>query len=289
MQPRTLILAAAFAAIASVSQAATPARSVAGQPWENTLGMKFVAVPGVSALFGVWDVRVKDFEAFVKSSGHDATAGMASLRADGHRPRGDTWKSPGFAQGPTHPVCGVSWEDAQAFCAWLTKQEQAAGRLGASQKYRLPTDAEWSLAVGLNEPGGGTPQSKSWRIKNVYPWGTQWPPPRGAGNYAGTEARDANWPANFSVIDGYKDDFARTSPVGSFAANKYGLYDMGGNVWQWCEDFYDGTSGARVVRGASFGDDGAGYLLSSYRYYDATGVRYGGFGFRCVVVVASSP
>jgi formylglycine-generating enzyme required for sulfatase activity len=185
-------------------------------------------------------------------------------------------------------VCGVSWDDAQAFCAWLTKKEQTEGRLGPNQRYRLPTDAEWSVAVSLEEAPGGTPQSKDRKIPDVYLWGTQWPPPRGAGNYGGTEARDANWPSNFSVIEGYNDGYARTSPVGSFAANKFGLCDMGGNVWQWCEDFYDGSSGARVLRGGSFLFEGPDYLLSSYRNRGVAGRRLDYCGFRCVVVVGSS-
>ncbi|MBI4625500.1 MAG: SUMF1/EgtB/PvdO family nonheme iron enzyme [Verrucomicrobia bacterium] len=229
---------------------------VAGQPWENTLGMKFVAVPGVNVLFGVWDTRVQDYEKFA-----------SAMRRE--------WTKPSFEQGSTHPAVNVSWDDAQAFCAWLTNKEQAEGRLGPGQKYRLPTDAEWSVAVGLDESRGGTPKSKDGQIRGVYPWGTQYPPPRGAGNYG----------SNLNA-----DDFVNTSPVGSFAANRHGLYDMGGNVWQWCEDFYDGSSGVRVLRGASFYFGlVAGRLLSSFRNDCAADGRFDFVGFRCVVAVASSP
>ena len=241
--------------------------SQSGQPFVNTLGMEFVPVPGTDALFGVWDVRVQDYQAFVDET---------------HR----EWPKPGFDQGPTHPAVNVSWDDAQAFCAWLTKKEQAAGRLGPDQQYRLPTDAEWSVAVGLDEPRAGTPQSKDAKTAGVYPWGTQWPPPAGAGNYEDAAAKQKH--PNWTVIDGYDDGYADTSPVGRFAANRYGLYDMGGNVWQWCEDFYDGSDAARVLRGGSFDCRVARDLLSSSRNVGIPASRDGSIGFRCVVGVGGS-
>ncbi len=257
---------------------------VAGQPWTNSLGVKFVPAGTDAVLFSVWDVRVKDFKAFVDATGYDATGGMISVGSDGLKHRGDTWKSPGFTQTEDHPVVGVSWDDAHAFCQWLTKKEQAEGKLAFNQQYRLPTDAEWSKAVGLNESSEGTPGSKSMQIKDVYPWGIQWPPLSGAGNYAGSETRDAKSPGDFPTIDGYSDGYARTSPVGSFSANQYGLYDMGGNVWQWCEDKYDSEHDWRVLRGASCGDNEPAGLLSSFRANFAPGFRNDASGFRVVVV-----
>ena len=154
---------------------------VAGRPWTNSLGVKFVPAGTDGVLFSVWDVRVKDFKAFVDATGYDATKGMVSFDndgTDGWKARGDTWKSPGFAQTDDDPVVGVNLDDAKAFCAWLTKKEQAEGKLGANQLYRLPSDAEWSKAVGLNESSEGTPQSKglSKGFETVYPWGSGWPP-----------------------------------------------------------------------------------------------------------------
>ena len=113
--------------------------------------------------------------------------------------------------------------------------------------YRLPTDAEWSAGVGLQGEEGTNPKEKSSKIK-LYPWGKEWPPPKGAGNYAGEEAKTGDWPAVWQVIEGYNDGYPRTSPVGSFAANANGLYDMGGNVWQWCEDWYDAREMTCVLR-----------------------------------------
>ena len=131
------------------------------QPWQNSLGMKFVPVPGTQVLFCIWDTQVQDYSAFVDATGNDTTGGMWSLGQDGWKQLGATWKEPGFSQGPTHPVVGVSWYDATAFCAWLTARERRSGVLPAGASYRLPTDREWSIAVGLDSESGTTPEEKT--------------------------------------------------------------------------------------------------------------------------------
>jgi formylglycine-generating enzyme required for sulfatase activity len=269
-------------------------RATKDHPWVNSLGMKFVPVTGTQVLFSVWDTRVQDFETFVKSTAYDATWGMYSLGKDDWEQRGATWKEPGFSQGATHPVVGVSWNDAEQFCKWLTKRERSAGDLPQDRKYRLPKDEEWSAAVGLKDEAGSTPEEKSDKIK-LYPWDIpqkrdkSWPPPSGAGNYAGEEAKIGDWPSWWSVIAGYKDGYPRTSPVGSFEANFSGLYDMGGNVWQWCEDWYNALAQYRVLRGASWSGVGPDKLLASHRDVGGSpGHRVGDIGFRCVVAVESS-
>jgi formylglycine-generating enzyme required for sulfatase activity len=233
-------------------QVRPPASGPPAQPGasrENSLGMRFVPVPGTKVWFGIWDTRVRDYQAFV-----DAT----------HR----EWQKPKskFEQGPEHPAVLVSWDDAKAFCLWLTQRERAAGTLGDHQSYRLPTDEEWSVAVGLGPEAGGAPQAKSGKTPGVYPWGTHWPPPRDAGNYSESL---------------HVDTFVYTSPVGSFRANQYGLYDMGGNVWQWCEDSYDPTH--RVLRGASWFNYDPVNLLSSFRNPRAPDDCRNYVGFRCVL------
>jgi formylglycine-generating enzyme required for sulfatase activity len=265
-----------------------------GQRWTNSLGMVFVPVPGTEARFSIWETRVQDFEAFVKATGRDMSGPMGGIKgSDAAGPSdGYSWHNPGFAQTSLHPVVGVTWHDARAFCAWLTRKEQEQGRLTHAQTYRLPTDAEWSRAVGQGK----------------YPWGDTWPPPAGAGNYAGEEAKDADWPANSGIIAGYRDGFPRTAPVGNFAPNPYGLFDMGGNVWEWCEDVYrremnleevrrklpffndDGSSQKyRVLRGGSwFNDSWNVVLFCSFHHAHVPDSRDARVGFRVVLAGASS-
>jgi formylglycine-generating enzyme required for sulfatase activity len=263
------------------------------RPWTNSLGMKFVPVAGTQVLFSVWDTRVRDFEMFVRDTRYDAKGGMWSIGKDGDEQGGATWEKPGFSQGPNHPVVGVSWNDAQEFCKWLTKRERSAGDLPEDREYRLPTDEEWSAAVGLKNEVGNTPEERSRKI-NLYPWDIpqkrdkSWPPPVGAGNYAGEEAKVGDWPTDWAVIEGYYDGYARTSPVGSFEPNFNGLHDMGGNVWQWCEDWYEAQMKNHVLRGASWRNAKPVELLASCRNFGNPAYRGGAIGFRCVVARESS-
>lgn len=215
----------------------------------NSLGMKFLPVPGVAALFAIWPVRVQDYEGFAKETDQK-------------------WPRPKFKQEPSHPAVNVSWDDARRFCHWLTDLERRAGRLGERDEYRLPTDLEWSAAVDLAKETGATPAERDGKIRDVYPWGKDWPPPKNVGNYD-SELR--------------RDDFDYTSPVGSFPANRHGLYDLGGNVWEWCSDSYDGQQNYRVLRGASWHSAKPHTLLSSARLFNSPGHRVDIVGFRIVL------
>jgi serine/threonine protein kinase len=261
--------------------AATPATATKGTPFINSLGMKFVPVPitggptaGQRVLFSVWETRVQDYEVFAKET----------KRA---------WSKPDFEQDATHPAVKVSWEDAQAFCAWLTERERKAGKLSVNEIYRLPSDHEWSCAVGIGEreDAAKTPEQKDQKISDVFPWGVQWPPPEGSGNYWSEELRAVIAAGKLTGINGelpgYPDGFATTSPVGSYAANRFGLHDLGGNVWEWCEDWYDGKNEHRVLRGASWSINDRGSLLAAERTHDVPGNRYRIYGYRCVVAMSA--
>jgi formylglycine-generating enzyme required for sulfatase activity len=289
--PRPVLASALLALAVSTAALSVPiaraAQPQAGQPWENPLGMKFVPVAGTDVLFSVWETRVQDFTAFVEATKYDATKGMLSVRDDGWRQHGDTWQSPGYPQTPKHPVVGVSWEDARAFCAWLTESERQAGRLGANQAYRLPTDEEWSAAIGLPREHGGTPKERNGKAGEVYWWGTAFPPPKGVGNFS-DEAAKRGRHKDWNIVVGYEDGFEDASPVGSFAATKTGLYDLTGNAWEWCQDFFDGKAGAKVLRGGAYSRLGAHHLEASFRLDVAPQRRRADFGFRCVIGPAST-
>lgn len=239
--------------------------------WTNSLGMIFAPVRGMDAMFSIWDARVCDYAKYAESqSAMD-----------------DSWRKVEFkgvpvSGGATHPVTMVNWNDANSFCTWLTAREQQSGTISQSQFYRLPTDAEWSVAAGLKEETTGSPQEKSGKITKLWSWGDAWPPPVGAGNYPdhSAQARFADW----KVFENYDDGFPTTSPVGSFAANVYGLFDMGGNVWQWCEDWCDASQKTRVLRGGSWFQDASEHLTLSSRACDhGPGDRRNRIGFRVVL------
>lgn len=226
---------------------AHPALASREVPFENSLGMKFVPVPiaggptdGKRVLFSVWETRVQDYEVFARETGRE-------------------WPAAGIPQGPTHPAVQVSWHDAQAFCAWMTVCDRRAGSIGEQDHYRLTSDREWSCAAGigdLEDPSAVPSKSSPGGPGNRFLWGTGWPPPAGAANYAGEEARSLLGKPEYKalgwIIDGYRDPFLETAPVGSFPANQHGLHDLSGNVWEWCEDWHDQGRNLRVARGSDF-------------------------------------
>ncbi len=231
-----------------------------GAPWENSLGMRFVPMGEVLAC--IWPTRVRDYAVFVQETGREL------LSTD-------------FSQDENHPVVRVNWEDADAFCKWLTTKEAGNGALEEGQHYRLLTDLEWSEAAGLTGESGTTPEERDGKLPD-YPWGRQWPPPPGVGNYADTAAKRGT-----RTIAGRQDGFVQTSPVGSFAPNAIGLFDMGGNVWQWVQDSYTGGTRPRdwgVLRGASWANAAPAELRSSYRNVIDRAERDVIYGFRVVLV-----
>jgi len=248
----------AFAATLDAGGAAYPVKETNGlimavdgptsRFYTNSLGMAFVPVPGTSVWFSIWETRIQDYAVFCRAASHAAS-------------------QPAFAQGPTHPVVNVSWEDARAFCDWLTRKERQETKLAATERYRLPGDQEWSLAAGIGPERGETPEERM-KTQRVWPWGSYWPP----------VSRDGNYAPELKV-----DPFVHTAPVGSFKANVNGLYDLGGNVWEWCGDWYNGARVSMTLRGGSFNDGHPAALLAAYRFNGTMNLTSEDIGFRVVL------
>ncbi|MDA1056050.1 MAG: formylglycine-generating enzyme family protein [Planctomycetota bacterium] len=173
------------------------------------------------------EVTVGQFERFVAATGYRTEAERDGAVASGwsearQRVQGSdpiySWQNTGFVQTEKHPVVNVSWSDAVAFCKWLGRQEQV--------EYGLPTEAQWEFAC---RAGSGA----------AYSFGDDSERLAEHANVADRTAKlkFTNYPdwAYIANVDGY----AFTAPVGSFKTNAWGLYDVHGNVWELCRDWYD--------------------------------------------------
>ncbi len=222
----------------------------------NTLAMKFHAIPGTTVLFSVYETRISDYAAFTTSSQYGL-----SLK-------------PHFAQTADHPVVGTSLQDAIAFCNWLTEHERDAGKISKDQGYRLPTPQEWSAAVGMKKArraeGLSSNEVQDMEDERTFPWGMDWPPPTGVANLA---ERD---------IPNYKDGYPYTAPVGTYPPNADGLYDMGGNVWEWTWNRELTVNPKGILRGGSWAYFRRECLNSAFQYEVPTDLRAPTIGFRCV-------
>ncbi|MBI3466600.1 MAG: formylglycine-generating enzyme family protein [Planctomycetes bacterium] len=226
----------------------------------NSLGMKLVKVPAGKFTMGSPDdepgrdddeeqypveitrafylgrneVTLGQFRAFVRNAGYvteperDGVGGTRyteqageTWKLKGREPQ-YTWKHTGLPQSDDHPVANVTWNDAVAFCGWLSRKE---GRV-----YRLPTEAEWEYSCRAHTTTryySGDDEGSLARVANLA-------------DEAG-KLRFPHWRATVSHDDGQPS----TAPVGSFGPNAFGMHDMHGNLWEWCADWY----GADYYRG----------------------------------------
>ncbi len=193
-------------------------------------------------------------------------------------------------QSGDRPVVNVSWKEAVEYCNWLSDIQglKPAYQLVAdnyklieprTDGYRLPTEAEWEFVARYHQ---GTTEM-------IYPWGMEMPPPENSGNFAGSEAKVMIGQS----VPGYRDGYQATSPVGSFSANSLGLFDIGGNVSEWCTDYYSYTyptspdplvdyagpdKGAqRLIRGSSWRSVTNSELRSTSKRYGLDGADDVGF------------
>jgi eukaryotic-like serine/threonine-protein kinase len=249
---------------------ATRAWAEPPQPKDGPLGMKFVPLPKGTFYMG-WDSQVKkatktevkeDFEIGV----YTVTQGQWQelmgknpsyfCRDGGGKDKVKDIKDEDLKQ---FPVETVTWDDAQEFIKKLNEQEKGKG-----WSYRLPTEAEWEYACR----GGATSEEEC-----SYDFYFDKP----TNDLSSMQANiNGEYPAGKADKGPY---LGRPTKVGSYAPNKLGLYDMHGNVWQWCNDLYDPKASFRVSRGGGW-FSGAGYCRAAFRYWGAPGVRNYDLGFR---------
>ena len=182
---------------------------------------------------------------------------------------GANWKHP---QGPgssikgkeNYPVVQVSWFDAMAYCKWAGK--------------RLPTEAEWEFAAR-----GGL-------INTIYSWGNE--------HVNAGKPKANSWEGKFPYLNEMKDGYLTAAPVKSYAANGYGLYDMAGNVWEWCSDWYDADYYKTLANTTTLNPKGAGKSMDPEDpYTPKRSLRGGSFlcndsycsGYRVARRMKSSP
>jgi len=218
------------------------AKPGAGEPFRDLdIGPEMVVAPAggtIAAPFAIgrFALTFEEWDAAQAHPDWKTHSGIAPRKANDH----------GWGRGK-QPAIDVSWEDAKAYSAWLSKV--------TSKTYRLPSEAEWEYCCRA-----GTTTEFWW------------------GNEISTE--QANYDGNHIFGKGKKGEYRqRTVAVDSFQANPWGLYQVHGNVWEWCDDKWDSSSSSRVLRGGSWYDY-PDLLRSANRYDNLPDVRFNDIGFR---------
>jgi len=222
---------------------------------------------------GKFSVTRAQYEVFVSATGRKSEGCYVWTGIKWENDLAKDWRNPGFAQDERHPVACVSWDDVSAYVQWLSQK--------TGKSYRLLSEAEWEYAARA-----GTTTYRYWgddgNLSCSYA--------NGADQTAKTQVPGAsNW-----AVATCNDGYAYTSPVGSFQPNRFGLYDMLGNVWQWTQDCWNqdykgaptdgsawmgGDCSLRVLRGGSWGSSPQFLRTASRGRYTAAS-RNDGFGFR---------
>ena len=217
---------------------------------------------------GVYEVTRDEYSKFVRATNHSSggESCLVNEDQDWEEVAGRSWLNLAFPQTVRHPAVCVSWNDATAYVRWLSEQ--------AGMDYRLPSAAEWEYAA---RAGASTP----------WYWGDSTEAQCRNANGA-DEATDFPWRA------GCNDGYAKTSLVGLFQANAFGLHDVLGNAWEWVQDCFnwsyvgapadgsaweEGDCSSRVMRGASWASTST-YLRAAHRAGERTTFRSDYTGFR---------
>ena len=271
--PSRRILLASCLVVAALT--ANTSRAEPPKPREGPLGMKFVPLPKGTFYMG-WkgtkgSAKKTEIQADFEIAIHTVTQGqwqavMGNNPSWFSREGGgkDKVKDIKDADLKHFPVETVSWNDVQEFIKKLNEKEKGKGWL-----YRLPSEVEWEYAC---RGGATTEEECSYHFYFAKPTND-------------LSSKEANFDGNnpFGKAD-KGPNLERTTKVGSYAPNKLGLYDMHGNVWQWCSDLYIPGASARMLRGGCWNDLSGVSCRSANRYIIEPVVRFRIFGFRLAAV-----
>ena len=193
---------------------------VSGSDWKiPDIGMEFIWIKALNCWVGKYEVTNGEYRKF--KADHDSKD-FEGLSLNGNR----------------QPVVLVNYMDVTRYAKWLTEREQKAGRVPSGYCYHLPSEKEWIIFCQCGD-------------NREYPWGNLIPPKYG--NYHGQEGA-----GSYDKIFGYNDGFPVSCPVEKSGENDWGLYGVGGNVWEWCTDWYGGYLGSAAT-------DPSGALLEADR------------------------